>query len=50
MNSGCYGYDISKILVSIKAWYSNLSEVEIKREDINLHIEDPICLKFNFIS
>ena len=35
MNSGCYGYDISKILVSIKAVdTSNLSEVEIKREDI----------------
>ena len=34
MNSG-YGYDISKILVSIKAAdTSNLSEVEIKREDI----------------
>ena len=35
MNSGCYDNDISKILVSIKAIdKNNLSEIEIKKEDI----------------
>ena len=35
MNSGCYGNDISKVLVSIKAMdLNNFSEIEIKKEDI----------------
>ena len=35
MNSGCYNYDISKTLFSIKAINKkNLSEIEIKKEDI----------------
>ena len=35
MNSGCYDNDISKVLVSIKAIdKNNLSEIEIKKEDI----------------
>ena len=35
MNSGCYGTDISKVLVSINVIdISNSSEKEIKREDI----------------
>tara|TARA_B100000963_G_scaffold111424_1_gene96999 strand:- start:9652 stop:10557 length:906 start_codon:yes stop_codon:yes gene_type:complete len=35
MNSGCYGNDISKILISITAIDTkNCSEVEIKKEDI----------------
>ena len=35
MNSGCYDYDISKILVSIKAISKvTCQEIEIKKEDI----------------
>ena len=35
MNSGCYGYDISKVLISLKAINKNsLSEIEIKKDDI----------------
>ena len=35
MNSGCYDHDISKILIGIHALNKdNLSEVEIKKEDI----------------
>ena len=35
MNSGCYNYDISKVLVSLKAVNKyNFSEIEIKKEDI----------------
>ena len=35
MNSGCYGNDISKILISIKAIDINkLKEIEIKKQDI----------------
>ena len=35
MNSGCYGYDISKVLISLKAINKNsLSETEIKKDDI----------------
>ena len=35
MNSGCYGSDISKILLSIQAIDKNkLTEVELKKEDI----------------
>ncbi len=36
MNSGCYGNDISKILISIQAIDINkLKEIEIKKEDID---------------
>ena len=36
MNSGCYGNEISNILLSIKVIDKNeLSEFEIKKEDIN---------------
>lgn len=36
MNSGCYSHDISKVLLSIRAIDKNkLSEIEIKKEDIN---------------
>ena len=35
MNSGCYKYDISKVLISIQAInINNLSVIEIKKEDI----------------
>tara|TARA_B100001121_G_scaffold221197_1_gene194464 strand:+ start:1529 stop:2434 length:906 start_codon:yes stop_codon:yes gene_type:complete len=35
MNSGCYGYDISKVLISIKVIdFTNCEEREIKRDDI----------------
>ena len=35
MNSGCYGNDISKVLVSLSAIdKNNFSEIEIKKEDI----------------
>ncbi len=35
MNSGCYGNDISKILISVKAIDINkLTEIEIKKDDI----------------
>tara|TARA_E500000178_G_C16988821_1_gene739732 strand:+ start:693 stop:1598 length:906 start_codon:yes stop_codon:yes gene_type:complete len=35
MNSGCYEYDISKVLLSVQAIdVEKLSEIEIKREDI----------------
>ena len=35
MNSGCYNNDISKVLISVNAIdKNNLSEVEIKKEDI----------------
>ena len=35
MNSGCYNYDISQVILSIKAINKkNLTEVEIKKEDI----------------
>jgi len=36
MNSGCYENDISRVLLSIRAIdKNNLSEIEIKKEDIN---------------
>ena len=36
MNSGCYDYDISQILVSIRAVdKKNLKEIELKKKDIN---------------
>ena len=36
MNSGCYDYDISQILISIRAIdKKNVKEIEIKKEDIN---------------
>ena len=36
MNSGCYDYDISQILISIRAIDKNkCEEIEIKKEDIN---------------
>tara|TARA_Y100000817_G_scaffold314635_1_gene314266 strand:+ start:6794 stop:7699 length:906 start_codon:yes stop_codon:yes gene_type:complete len=36
MNSGCYDYDVSKILLSIKAINKkNFSEIEIDKKDIN---------------
>ena len=39
MNSGCYGNDISKVLVSIKAIDKNkLEEIEINKEDIKFAI------------
>ena len=45
MNSGCYENDISKVLISITAVDKNtLSEIEIKREDIEFFIEEVICL------
>ena len=45
MNSGCYENDISKVLISIKAIDKNkFSEIEIKKEDINFHTEEPIYL------
>ena len=35
MNSGCYGYDISKVLLSVRVIdKNNLKEFDIKREDI----------------
>ena len=35
MNSGCYNYDISKVIVSINVFDKrNLTEIEIKKEDI----------------
>ena len=35
MNSGCYGNDISKVLVSLTAINKNdLTEIELKKEDI----------------
>ena len=35
MNSGCYEHDISKVLLSVQAIdKNNLSEIEIKKEDI----------------
>ena len=35
MNSGCYGNDISKVLVSIQAIdLKNMTEIEIKNKDI----------------
>ena len=38
MNSGCYDNDISKVLVSLTAINkSNLSEIEIKKEDIKFY-------------
>jgi len=36
MNSGCYGHDISQILISIRAIdKKNCKEIELKKEDIN---------------
>ena len=36
MNSGCYGYDISKILISLKVIDTkSIKEKEIKREEID---------------
>ncbi len=36
MNSGCYDYDISQILISIRAINKkNCKEIELKKEDIN---------------
>ena len=43
MNSGCYNDDVSKILLSIKAIdKKNLTEVELKREEIDFFIEERI--------
>ena len=37
MNSGCYDYDISKVLISVKVIdIQKCIEKEIKREDINV--------------
>ena len=35
MNSGCYGNDISKVLISIKVIDFNGNEIEIKKDDIS---------------
>ena len=35
MNSGCYGEDISKVFLSLKAVNFNGEEIEIKKENIN---------------
>ena len=49
MNSGCYENDISKILLSIQVIDKNdLTEKEIKKEDINFYIEEPIYQRFNY--
>ena len=37
MNSGCYGYDISKILISVNVIDNKGNEREIKKEDINFY-------------
>ena len=38
MNSGCYGYDISKVLISLKVIDINIAqEREIKREDLEFY-------------
>tara|TARA_X000001036_G_scaffold372148_1_gene359438 strand:- start:315 stop:1223 length:909 start_codon:yes stop_codon:yes gene_type:complete len=37
MNSGCYGYDISKILVSVKVLDDGGNEKEIKNEEITFY-------------
>ena len=45
MNSGCYDNDISKVLISLQAIDKNkLSEIEIKKEDINFPTEEQIYL------
>ena len=44
MNSGCYGDDISKVLVSINTInILNGEENEIKRDEIEFFIEELIC-------
>ncbi len=55
MNSGCYDYDISKILMSIRAInQKNLKEIEINKNDINFSYrgtdlpEDLIILSAKF--
>ena len=42
MNSGCYGYEISQILFSIKILDRNGDEKEIKKDEINFFIEEAI--------
>ena len=43
MNSGCYGSDISKILLSIQAIDKNkLTKVELKKKILSFHIEEQI--------
>ena len=47
MNSGCYGNDISKVLISINVIDMNkCEEKEIKSEEIDFFIEEQIYLKF----
>ena len=42
MNSGCYGYEISDILSSIKILDRNGEEKEIKKMKLNFFIEEAI--------
>ena len=45
MNSGCYGNDISKVLVSIQAIdLKNMTEIEIKIKILSFHTEELIYL------
>ena len=44
MNSGCYDYDISKILISIQAISKkSLSVIEIKKKDIKFSYRGTNC-------
>ena len=46
MNSGCYGYDISKVLISLKVIDINIAqEREIKREELNFITEAQVYQK-----
>ena len=46
MNSGCYGNDISKVLISINVIDMNkCEEKEIKSEEIDFFIEEQIYLR-----
>ena len=45
MNSGCYGDEISNILISIKAIDFNCKIKEFKRDQIKFIIEVLTCLK-----
>ena len=42
MNSGCYGEDISKVFLSLRAINFNGEEIEIKKENIKFFIEKQI--------